>query len=181
MSPVKLALAESPDPESTTTPCSRHTQQLLLLLLLPIAASDCAHHRRVNAHPVGILVVGWGGGRGAWRGGQGGGNEGRAVLLHHVDVQQLSSGIRLKKKQWELNAKFLHSLQFKESHKCVVDSDPGSGAFLTPGSGIRNRFIPDPGSQTHIFKSLVTIFWVKKFYNSLKTGQIFFFSIPKLK
>jgi hypothetical protein len=61
-----------------------------------------------------------------------------------------------------------------------VDSDPGSGAFLTPGSGIRNRFIPDPGSQTHIFESLVTIFWVKKFYNSF-TGQIFFFSIPKLK
>jgi hypothetical protein len=29
----------------------------------------------------------------------------------------------------------------------VVDLDPGSGAFLTPGSGIRNRFFPDPGSQ----------------------------------
>ncbi len=26
----------------------------------------------------------------------------------------------------------------------VADPDPGSGAFLTPGSGIRNRFIPDP-------------------------------------
>jgi hypothetical protein len=25
--------------------------------------------------------------------------------------------------------------------------DPGSGAFLTPGSGIRNRFIPDPESR----------------------------------
>jgi hypothetical protein len=44
-------------------------------------------------------------------------------------------------------------------------ADPGSGAFLTPGSGIRNRFypdpgsrIPDPGSQAHIFESLVTIF-----------------------
>jgi hypothetical protein len=24
---------------------------------------------------------------------------------------------------------------------------PGSGAFLTPGSGIRNRFFPDPGSR----------------------------------
>jgi hypothetical protein len=49
-----------------------------------------------------------------------------------------------------------------------VAEDPGSGAFLTPGSGIRNRFFPDPGSripgpgsQTHIFESLVTIFWVK--------------------
>jgi hypothetical protein len=26
---------------------------------------------------------------------------------------------------------------------------------------IRDRFFPDPGSQTHIFESLVTIFWVK--------------------
>ncbi len=43
----------------------------------------------------------------------------------------------------------------------VADPDPGSGAFLTPGSGIRNRFFPDPGSQTHIFESLMTIFWVK--------------------
>jgi hypothetical protein len=33
---------------------------------------------------------------------------------------------------------------------CSVKSsvaDPGSGAFLTPGSGIRNRFFPDPGSR----------------------------------
>jgi hypothetical protein len=29
----------------------------------------------------------------------------------------------------------------------VADPDPGSGAFLTPGSGIRNRFIPDLGSR----------------------------------
>jgi hypothetical protein len=37
----------------------------------------------------------------------------------------------------------------------VADPDPGSDAFLTPGSGIRNRFfrIPDLGSQTHIFES----------------------------
>jgi hypothetical protein len=50
--------------------------------------------------------------------------------------------------------------------RSVADPDPGSYAFLTPGSGIRNRFfsgsrISDPGSQTHIFESLVTIFWVK--------------------
>jgi hypothetical protein len=63
--------------------------------------------------------------------------------------------------------------------------DTGSGAFLTPGSrsGIRNRFFPDPGSwisdpgsQTHIFERLVTIFWGKKFYNSLKIGPTFFYS-----
>ncbi len=29
----------------------------------------------------------------------------------------------------------------------VSDPAPGSGAFLTPGSGIRNRFFPDPGPQ----------------------------------
>jgi hypothetical protein len=28
----------------------------------------------------------------------------------------------------------------------VAVRDPGSVAFLTPGSGIRNRFFPDPGS-----------------------------------
>jgi len=32
----------------------------------------------------------------------------------------------------------------------VADPDPGSGAFWTPGSGIRNRFFPDPGSD-HYF------------------------------
>ncbi len=43
----------------------------------------------------------------------------------------------------------------------VADPDPGFDAFLTPGSGIRNMFFPYPGSQTHIFESLVTIIWVK--------------------
>ncbi len=40
----------------------------------------------------------------------------------------------------------------------VADLDPGSGAFLTPGSGIRTS---DPGSQDHIFKTFLTIFLVK--------------------
>jgi hypothetical protein len=43
----------------------------------------------------------------------------------------------------------------------VADPDPGSGAFLTPGSGIGFFRILDLGSQTPIFESLVTIFWVK--------------------
>ncbi len=30
--------------------------------------------------------------------------------------------------------------------------------------GIRNRFFPDPGSQTNIFKCCVTIFWVKNLF-----------------
>ncbi len=72
--------------------------------------------------------------------------------------------------------------------RSVADPDPGSGAFLTPGSGIRNRFfpdpgsrIPDPGSQTHTFESLVTIFWVKSSIILSKLAQIFFFSTSKLK
>jgi hypothetical protein len=45
--------------------------------------------------------------------------------------------------------------------------DPGSGAFLTPGSGIRNRFFLGSRIQSHI------IFWGKKFYNSLLIGPHF--------
>jgi hypothetical protein len=72
----------------------------------------------------------------------------------------------------------------------VADPDPGSGigCFLTPGSGIRNRFFPDPGSrisdpgsQDHIFKSFLTIFLVKKFFNSLKIGPNFFLQHFKAK
>ncbi len=72
----------------------------------------------------------------------------------------------------------------------VADPDPGSGAFLTPGSGIRNRFIPDlgswisdPGSRipNSYFWELSDNFLGKMFYNSLKFGQIFFFSSSKKK
>jgi hypothetical protein len=63
----------------------------------------------------------------------------------------------------------------------VADPDPGSGAFLTPWYGIRNRFFPDPGSQIHIFESLVTIFWVQSSIILWKLAQIFFFNTSKLK
>ncbi len=36
----------------------------------------------------------------------------------------------------------------------VVDPDPGSGAFLTPGSGIRDRFFPDPGFRISDLKTI---------------------------
>jgi hypothetical protein len=49
---------------------------------------------------------------------------------------------------------------------CVTDSYPGCGASLTPESGIRYRFFPDPGSWI--------VFWGKKFFNSLKTDPNFF-------
>jgi hypothetical protein len=63
----------------------------------------------------------------------------------------------------------------------VEDPDPGSDAFLTPGSGIGFFRISDPGSQTHIFESFVTIFLCKKFYNSLKIGPTFFLQLFKNK
>jgi hypothetical protein len=37
----------------------------------------------------------------------------------------------------------------------------GSGIRCLFDPWIRNRFFPDPGSQPHIFESLVTIFWAK--------------------
>ncbi len=55
--------------------------------------------------------------------------------------------------------------------RCLFD--PG------PGSGIRNSFfcrIPDPGSQPHIFQSLVTNFWVKSSIVLWKLAQFVFFS-----
>jgi hypothetical protein len=62
----------------------------------------------------------------------------------------------------------------------VADPDPGSGPFLTPGSGIRDRLFPDPGSQIHNFESL-TIFWVKSSIDSLKIGPNFFLQHIKTK
>jgi hypothetical protein len=65
----------------------------------------------------------------------------------------------------------------------VADPDPGSDAFLTPGpgSGIGIGFfrIPDLGSRipTKYFLELSDKFVGKKFYNSLKVAQMFFFSI----
>jgi len=53
----------------------------------------------------------------------------------------------------------------------VADPDPGSGAFLTPGSVIRDpewvfsgSRISDPGSKDRILKGLLTIFqkiWIR--------------------
>jgi hypothetical protein len=62
----------------------------------------------------------------------------------------------------------------------VADPDPGSGAFLTPGTGSRRGLyrILDPKP---IFLELSDKVLGKDFYNSLKLGQIFFFSISKIK
>ncbi len=50
---------------------------------------------------------------------------------------------------------YLHLFSKKKQSESisVADPDPGSSAFLTPGSGIRNGFVPAPGSrfQNHIF------------------------------
>ncbi len=50
--------------------------------------------------------------------------------------------------------------------------------WLFPDPGSR---ISDPGSQPHIFEGLVIIFWVKTSIILGKLGQIFFFSISKIK
>ncbi len=70
-----------------------------------------------------------------------------------------------------------------EPGSSVADPDPGSGAFLTPGSGIRNRFFPDLGSRIPrpYFSELFDNFFGKKFYNSLKIGPNFFLQHFKTK
>jgi hypothetical protein len=42
-----------------------------------------------------------------------------------------------------------HRTARRSGTRCFLGgvADPGSGAFLTPGAGIRNRFFPDPGSS----------------------------------
>jgi hypothetical protein len=61
--------------------------------------------------------------------------------------------------------------------------DPGSGALLTPGSGIRNGFFPDRGSRipNPYFLELSDNFLGKKFYNSLKICPCFFLQHFKYK
>ncbi len=49
------------------------------------------------------------------------------------------------------------------------ESGSGIRCLCDPRSGIRNRFVPDPGSQTYIFE-LNDNFLGKKIYNSLLIG-----------
>ncbi len=62
-----------------------------------------------------------------------------------------------------------------------ADPDPGSCAFLAPGSGIRNRFLPDPGSKPIFLVSLMTFFVVKSSTIPLKIGPNFFLQHFKTK
>jgi hypothetical protein len=58
---------------------------------------------------------------------------------------------------------------FIVSYPTTSVADPGSGAFLTPGSGIQDKFLPNTGTwildtgQDPIFLrgGTVTMFWVK--------------------
>ncbi len=73
----------------------------------------------------------------------------------------------------------------------VADPDPGSGAFLTSGSGMRDPGsgigffrIPYPGSRIPDPKPIfLTIFWVKSsiILNSLKIDPSFFLQTYKNK
>ncbi len=61
----------------------------------------------------------------------------------------------------------------------VADLDPESVPFMTTGSGIRNRFFPDLGSQTHTFESLMTFLWVKSSIILYKLAWSFFLHLLK--
>jgi hypothetical protein len=60
--------------------------------------------------------------------------------------------------------------------QCISHSvaDPVPFRPLDLGSGIQNRFFLDPGSQTHFFKSLVTIICVKSNIILSELAQFFF-------
>jgi hypothetical protein len=83
--------------------------------------------------------------------------------IHHINVTRGLVCIKFMTARGCINHRCINSYnrQIFYLFSSVADADPGSGAFLTPGSGIQNRFFPDPGSRTHIFESLLTIFWVK--------------------
>ena len=73
-------------------------------------------------------------------------------------------------------SRFPFSPRIPPKKSSVADPYPGSGAFLTPGSRIRNRFFPDPGSliPNTYFWELSDNLLCKKLYNSLKIGPNFF-------
>ncbi len=56
----------------------------------------------------------------------------------------------------------------------VADPESGILCLFYLASGIGNRVSLDPGSQTHIFESLVTIFWVKSSIILWKLARSFF-------
>jgi hypothetical protein len=62
----------------------------------------------------------------------------------------------------------------------VADPDPGSGAFLTPGTGI--DFLLDPGSRIpnlYVYESSMTIFWVKSTIILSELSQNFSLPVQK--
>ncbi len=83
-----------------------------------------------------------------------------AILYCGHNLSKVFSGFLLVKSSVMLRRKEMTNFVLIAVLRIRIQ-DPGSGAFLTPWSGIRNRFFPDPGSQIYIFESLVTICWVK--------------------
>jgi hypothetical protein len=71
----------------------------------------------------------------------------------------------------------------KKSVLQIRSRDPVPFWPLDPGSGIGFFRISDPESQTHIYESVVTIFWVKSSIPVIlwKSGQIFFLQHFKKK
>ncbi len=91
----------------------------------------------------------------------------------------VAPGPTLTKSRVGKSARYCLFFVSKHDKTSVADPDPGSGAFLTPRSRIRNRFFPDPGSQTLIFESLVKFVWVKSSIILWKLAQNFFFRIKQ--
>jgi hypothetical protein len=97
--------------------------------------------------------------------------EGPELLLTHVKGPKKSPPAVEK---WNTSR-----IRFRNLIYSVADPDPRSGAFLNPGpgSGIRNWFFFGSRIPTPYILGLSDKFLGKKFYNSLKTGPYFFFSI----
>jgi hypothetical protein len=80
-----------------------------------------------------------------------------ALLTQVLQLVALKSG--------EKNYKNLRNKLFKADFCSVADTDPGSGAILTPGTGMGIK--SGSGSRSgmkntdHISESLETIFWVE--------------------
>jgi len=85
--------------------------------------------------------------------------------------QRLSHEIRTKRNHCKKSLAIWVSM-FSRKHCCR------SGSFLTPGSGIQNRFFPDLGSRipNPYYWELNDNFLGKKHYNSCQLAQIF--SVP---
>jgi hypothetical protein len=72
---------------------------------------------------------------------------GQIFFLQHLKNKIILNYVKFVATKKGLTTNFFSPLSFVAVFGSVADPDPGSVAFLTPRSGIRNRFFPDPGSR----------------------------------